>query len=74
VPAVNIGSRQQGRDRGANVIDVDYDRAAIAAAVRRQRAARRYASDPLYGTGDAGPRIAAALAEADLGIEKRLTY
>lgn len=74
VPAVNIGSRQQGRDRGANVIDVDYDRAAIADAVRRQAAAKRYPSDPLYGTGDAGTRIAAALAEAELTIEKRLTY
>src|SRR5207237_3590560 len=26
IPAVNIGSRQQGRDRGANLLDVDYDR------------------------------------------------
>jgi UDP-hydrolysing UDP-N-acetyl-D-glucosamine 2-epimerase len=74
VPAVNIGSRQQGRDRGANVIDVDYDRAAIAQAIRRQVAARRYHSDPLYGTGDAGQRIAHALAAASISIEKRLTY
>ena len=28
-PAVNIGSRQDGRERGPNVIDVGYDRAAI---------------------------------------------
>jgi len=33
VPAVNIGSRQTGRERGVNVIDVDHDRAAIAAAI-----------------------------------------
>lgn len=74
VPAVNIGSRQQGRDRGANVIDVDYDRSAIAEAVRRQIAAGRYESDTLYGTGDAGKRIAEALATAEISIEKRLTY
>jgi UDP-hydrolysing UDP-N-acetyl-D-glucosamine 2-epimerase len=73
-PAVNIGSRQAGRDRGANVLDVDYDRAAIAAAVRRQVAHGRYPSDPLYGTGDAGSRIAAVLAEAALTIEKRLAF
>ena len=30
VPAVNIGSRQTGRERGRNVIDVDHDRGAIA--------------------------------------------
>ena len=35
-PAVNIGSRQDGRERGPNVVDVGYDRAAIAAAIRTQ--------------------------------------
>ena len=30
VPAVNVGTRQQGRERGANVIDVEHDRTAIA--------------------------------------------
>src|SRR5688572_17031559 len=33
VPAVNIGSRQRGRERGRNVIDVDHDRSAILAAL-----------------------------------------
>src|SRR5262249_4469043 len=36
VPVVNIGSRQNGRDRGANVVDVDYDRAAILTAIEEQ--------------------------------------
>src|ERR671910_1097053 len=35
VPAVNVGTRQMGRERGANVIDVDYDRTQIAAAIKR---------------------------------------
>jgi UDP-hydrolysing UDP-N-acetyl-D-glucosamine 2-epimerase len=35
LPAVNIGNRQAGRLRGANVIDVAAERAAIAAAIRR---------------------------------------
>jgi GDP/UDP-N,N'-diacetylbacillosamine 2-epimerase (hydrolysing) len=74
VPAVNIGSRQSGRDRGRNVIDVEYDRAAIAAAIRRQAERGRFASDLLYGDGTAGPKIAAVLAQAPLTIEKRLTY
>ena len=34
VPAVNIGTRQRGRDRGGNVVDVEHDRRAIVAAVR----------------------------------------
>jgi len=74
VPAVNIGSRQQGRDRGANVLDVDYDRNLIEAAIRRQVDSVRPASDTLYGNGNAGRNIADAIARAKLTIEKRLTY
>ncbi len=75
VPVVNIGSRQSGRDRGANVIDVDCDREAISEAVERQLAnGGRYPSDPLYGTGHAGERIAERLGEASLTSAKRLTY
>lgn len=74
VPAVNIGSRQCGRERGRNVVDVDHDRQAIADAVREHMQNGRPIPDHLYGDGRAGERIAACLASADLKIEKRLTY
>jgi UDP-hydrolysing UDP-N-acetyl-D-glucosamine 2-epimerase len=74
VPVVNIGSRQTGRDRGRNVIDVDYDREEIAQAIARHLANGRYPQDQLYGDGRAGPRIAQCLRDAELRIEKRLTY
>ncbi len=74
VPAVNIGTRQSGRDRGRNVTDVSYDRDEIAAAIRAHNRAGRPASDPIYGDGQAGPRIATQLAESELTIEKRLSY
>jgi UDP-hydrolysing UDP-N-acetyl-D-glucosamine 2-epimerase len=74
VPVVNIGSRQAGRERGANVVDVGYDRAAIASAMQQQMSHGRYACDTVYGDGDAGKRIADLLAEVPLRIEKRLTY
>lgn len=74
VPAVNIGTRQAGRERGANVIDVDYQRKDIEAAVRRHLTGQRPASDSLYGDGKAGDRIARLLAEVPLTIDKRLTY
>jgi UDP-hydrolysing UDP-N-acetyl-D-glucosamine 2-epimerase len=74
VPAVNIGTRQIGRDRGANVIDVAYDTAEIVAGIRRQLAHGRYPSDPLYGDGAAGPRIADRLARASLNTQKRLVF
>jgi GDP/UDP-N,N'-diacetylbacillosamine 2-epimerase (hydrolysing) len=74
VPAVNIGSRQLGRERGNNVIDVPHDRMAIAAAIGEHMRRGRPAADHLYGDGRAGERIADCLASAPLKIEKRLTY
>ena len=74
VPAVNIGSRQQGRERGKNVIDVDHDRTAIAAAIAEHRRRGKGPSDHLYGDGRAGARIADCLATTALTVEKRLTY
>jgi UDP-hydrolysing UDP-N-acetyl-D-glucosamine 2-epimerase len=74
VPTVNIGSRQTGRDRGANVIDAPYDRHQIVEAVTRQIAHGRYPADHLYGDGGAGPRIADVLANAPLMLQKRLDY
>ncbi len=74
VPAVNIGSRQSGRDRGANVQDVNYDADEILAAIRRQTKVGRYPCDTLYGDGHAGEKIAQALATATPQIDKRLAY
>jgi UDP-hydrolysing UDP-N-acetyl-D-glucosamine 2-epimerase len=74
VPVVNIGSRQGGRERGVNVVDVDYDRAQIRTAIETQVARGAYPRDALYGDGRAGARIAGLLAEVPLGVEKRLMY
>jgi UDP-hydrolysing UDP-N-acetyl-D-glucosamine 2-epimerase len=74
VPVVNAGSRQGGRERGPNVIDVGYAQSEIEAAIRRQLEHGRYASDKAYGDGTAGRRIADLLAEVPLTIEKRLAY
>jgi len=74
VPAVNIGSRQLGRERGQNVIDVDHDRKDISDAVRTHIKRGKPKSDLLYGDGKAGGRIADCLSKVELKIEKRLTY
>jgi UDP-hydrolysing UDP-N-acetyl-D-glucosamine 2-epimerase len=74
VPSVNIGTREAGRERGGNVLDVDYDRVQIQEAIRKQISNGRYPSDPLYGKGDAGQRIAQVLADIPLRSEKRLSY
>jgi len=81
-PTVNIGSRQRGRLRGENVLDVPYETAAIIAAVGRCltdeafRQRCRTCVDP-YGAGDAGARIAEVLATVQIDdrlLRKRMTY
>lgn len=73
-PAVNVGSRQQGRERAANVVDVAYDRSAIESAARAQISHGRYPRSELFGDGKAGTRIAEVLASAELSVQKMLTY
>jgi UDP-hydrolysing UDP-N-acetyl-D-glucosamine 2-epimerase len=74
VPAVNVGTRQMGRERGQNVIDVEHHKTAIATAIQDHIRRGRPAGDPLYGDGHAGARIADTLASCELRVEKRLTY
>ncbi|MEP6977178.1 MAG: UDP-N-acetylglucosamine 2-epimerase [Thermoleophilia bacterium] len=73
-PAVNIGSRQEGRDRGSNVLDVDYDRGEISDAIQAQIAHGPYEHEPIYGSGNAGERIAQILSRGEISIHKRMTY
>ncbi|MDQ3070930.1 MAG: UDP-N-acetylglucosamine 2-epimerase [Acidobacteriota bacterium] len=80
--SINVGSRQQGRLRGANIIDTGYDAAEIEAAVRRALgdAAYRRAcveGENPYGAGNAGARIADVLATVPLDarlLQKKMTY
>ena len=75
VPVVNIGTRQQGRERAGNVVDVGYNSKEIIEAVRRQVEHGKYESIAIYGDGKAGGRIAQHLAEVDVkNIQKRLSY
>lgn len=80
-PTVNIGSRQEGRLRGMNVIDAGYDSHEIEAAIKRClfdddfRLFCSTAENP-YWLGDAGPKIAKVLAEVVLDqslIRKKMT-
>ncbi|MBI5450719.1 MAG: UDP-N-acetylglucosamine 2-epimerase (hydrolyzing) [Gammaproteobacteria bacterium] len=80
-PTVNIGSRQEGRLRGQNVVDAGYDADAITKAMKKClfddsfRLVCRDAENP-YWLGDAGPKIADVLATVSLDsqiIRKRMT-
>lgn len=74
VPVVNVGSRQQGREHGPNVVHAAYDADDIEAKVRAQIAHGRYPGSEMFGDGDAGTRIAEALAGAEFRIQKKLSY
>jgi UDP-hydrolysing UDP-N-acetyl-D-glucosamine 2-epimerase len=73
-PAVSVGTRQRGRERGANVVDVDHDTAQIANSIRDQISHGPYAGDQLFGDGTAGVKIAEVLATIRPNIQKRLSY
>lgn len=73
-PSVNIGSRQTARERGSNVIDSGYTRAGIKKAIEDRVAMGRLASEPIYGNGTAGPRIADLLANETIGTAKVISY
>jgi UDP-N-acetylglucosamine 2-epimerase (non-hydrolysing)/GDP/UDP-N,N'-diacetylbacillosamine 2-epimerase (hydrolysing) len=81
-PCVNIGSRQRGRLRCANVIDVDYDSPAIAMAIGKALEDDGFRGlcrtcENVYGEGDSGARIAEILATVPLDhdlLQKRMAY
>lgn len=74
VPAVNIGTRQNGRLRGNNVTDVDYDRKDIIQAIRKITEGNQVSSSSIYGNGNAGKNVAEILATVNLTTDKKITY
>jgi UDP-hydrolysing UDP-N-acetyl-D-glucosamine 2-epimerase len=74
VPVVNIGSRQGGRERGQNIIDVDYNKDEIKAAILKQIQHGRYNNDLIYGSGESGVMIADVLSKAEFTFDKKISY
>ena len=75
LPAVNIGTRQEGRLRGTNVIDVGYSVEEIRAGILRATSAQfrqslRGMANP-YGDGHSASRIVQYLKNASLEVEKK---
>jgi GDP/UDP-N,N'-diacetylbacillosamine 2-epimerase (hydrolysing) len=66
-PVINIGIRQNLRDRNANVADVPADADAVAAAILKSLASPRFPANNIYGNGQAGERIVRHLSTIQLG-------
>ncbi|HEY4526289.1 MAG TPA: UDP-N-acetylglucosamine 2-epimerase [Candidatus Paceibacterota bacterium] len=81
LPVINIGSRQEGRERAGNVIDTNYNAQEIAATFdlalsETFRKKARECRNP-YGDGTAAEKIVAALLAAPERIRllnKKMTY
>ena len=82
LPVVNVGIRQQGRERARNVIDVAHKESDIAQALRGALSDMKFLSEVKkcenpYGDGGAGPRIAEALSRIRVTprlLQKKNTY
>ena len=61
IPVINIGERQNGRERANNVLDVAWDEYEITAAILQQLSIRHYPQSTLYGNANAGERIASVI-------------
>lgn len=62
VPCVNVGPRQNGREKPGNVIDCDYGKASVQKAIAQAMTLRRDRIRHPYGDGNTGKRIAMLLA------------
>ncbi len=71
-PAVSVGSRQDSRECGDNVVRSGHEPVELAAAIREQIAHGPYERNELFGDGAAGARIADVLASARPSIQKQL--
>ena len=75
IPAVNIGTRQNGRERGKNVVAVGYDKEQIKNTILKCIRHGKYTPpEYIYGNGNAGKKIAEILAKIELNniIQKGL--
>ena len=73
-PVLDVGPRQGGRERGANVTTVPFNRTSVRRAVAgiwNGGRPRRFRGRNIYGAGNAGGRIARALATAALSERVR---
>jgi UDP-hydrolysing UDP-N-acetyl-D-glucosamine 2-epimerase len=77
VPCVNIGPRQNGREKPRNVVDCDYGQSAVAGAIDQAMGLDLRGLRHPYGDGGTGERVAGILAEiglSEVSLRKRNAY
>lgn len=71
VPTVLVGDRQEGREHSTNIVFSDYDADMIHSRITDQLKIGRYPISRVFGSGDAGTRIAEALASIKFASIKK---
>lgn len=61
IPVINIGTRQQGRERTKNIINTGYEVGEIEEAIKKYSGKRIWDKRNIYGDGKAGEKIADVL-------------
>jgi len=74
VPVVNIGSRQNKREQGDNVMNVVYSQEKIEEAILQAIQGGKSSSSAIYGNGNAGTKISELLAKLPLQFHKTIMY
>ncbi|WP_159947784.1 UDP-N-acetylglucosamine 2-epimerase [Polaribacter septentrionalilitoris] len=74
VPVVNIGTRQNRRKRGSNVIDTVYNQQKIVKSIKDRITSSTIVSENIYGDGASGQKIANILADIKLPFHKTIMY
>lgn len=74
VSVINIGTRQNRRERGQNTLDVNYSQEEIEAAIRTSVQRGKASSSSIYGNGKTGVQIASLLAKLPLQFHKTIMY
>lgn len=72
VPAVNVGTRQNMRLKGENIIDVSPNKEDILKAINKQKAHGRYQTNYLYGEAGAGDKIAEVLSQTEMQSTQKI--
>lgn len=77
IPSVNIGSRQNGREIGKNVLHANYNSDNIKKNILKQIKIKKYKKQTIYGNGNSGYKIASILDKINIkkfNIQKKLNF
>jgi UDP-hydrolysing UDP-N-acetyl-D-glucosamine 2-epimerase len=75
VPAVSVGSRQKPREHGNNVVFASHNKSEIIKKINMQiKKKKKIKSSKIFGSGDAGKKIAQILSNINISVQKKISY